>query len=298
METIEGIRVLGMTKQTSLKWAVSLSVFLTLLKGSVGFVSSSTALLASSLDSVMDTGISAVNYLAIRKGARPPDEEHAYGHEKIESLASYTEGVLIVIFAFLILRESFRRTLAGSTLYYSKIALLSILLATLVNLLLVGILHRAEQKTGGSLILKAEKAHYLMDILSYGVIFLSLCLVAWTNWSGWDVLGGILVSAYVISLAGRILIQAGNELVDHSLPRSSLEALDSLIRKHDPRVLSYHEMRTRKAGNKTFVDFHLVMRPNQSFEEAHEITESLIQAIKSRFSNADVTVHEDPEGGV
>jgi len=286
-----------LTRETSLQWAIGFSGFLTLFKGGVAFFCSSAALLASALDSFMDMGISSVNYIAVQKGAKPPDEGHAYGHEKIESLASYTQGMAILFFAFLFLREAFRRTLARNEVFHSEIALLTIGLAAFMNLVLVAILHRAQRKTG-SLILKVEEAHYSMDLFSYLLIFLAVGLVRWTSWSGWDLAGGVLLTFYVAFLAVKILIQAANELVDHSLARSSLEELDTLIRRHDPRVLGYHEMRTRRAGHKAFIDFHLVMKPRQSFEEAHEVTESLIQKIKSRFQNADVTVHEDPEGGV
>ena len=283
-------------KIVSLRWAIGLSGLLSLLKGGVGVFCSSAALLASAVDSLMDVGISSANYLAVRQGAKPPDWNHAYGHEKIESLASYTQGVIILIFAFLIFGEGLRRTLTGTIVSHSGFALVTIASASFVNLFLTGILGRAQKKTG-SLILKAERAHYLMDIYSYAAIFLALFLVRLTGWPGWDIVGAVLLAGYVAFLAVQILRQAANELVDRSLSRNALDALDALIRRH-PQILDYHEMRTRKAGNKTFIDFHLVMRPNQSFQVAHNITESLIQKIKSRFENSDVTIHEDPEGGI
>jgi len=283
-------------KRQSLGWAIGLSTFLTLLKAAGGIFCSSTALLASALDSFMDVGMSSVNYLAVSKGAKPADEDHAYGHEKIESLASYTQGLVILFLAFLIFTESLRRTLAGNLVFHSGVALVTIAAAALINFFLTGILSRAEKKTG-SLILKAEKAHYLTDIYSYLALFVALILVQFTGWAGWDLVGGILVAGYVAFLASRILKHAGDELVDRSLPKSVLDELDSLIRNH-PHVLDYHELRTRKVGTKTFLDFHLVMNPQLSFSEAHEITESLIQRVKSRFKEADVTIHEDPEGGI
>ena len=244
----------------------------------------------------MDIGISSVNYLAVQKGSKPPDQNHAYGHEKIESLASYTQGGIILFFAGLIFAESVRRTIVKNFVLHSEMALLTIGIAAVINFLLTGILDRAERKTH-SMILKAEKVHYLMDIFSYVAIFVALLLVRWTSWPGWDLVGGVLLAAYVALLAVQILIQAGNELVDRSLPKPALDELDTLIKTHDSRIIDYHEMRTRKASGRTFIDFHLVMQPNQRFEEAHAITESLIQKIRSKFQNVDVTIHEDPEGG-
>lgn len=282
-------------KIDSLTWAIGLSAFLAAGKAAAGFLCSSAALLASSLDSLMDTGISSVNYLSVLKGSKPPDSDHAYGHEKIESLASYTQGIIILACAIVIFVETARRSWHPAVFKHSWTALATVVAAGAVNLLLTFRLDRAEKKTD-SLILKAEKAHYFSDFLAYLVIFAALLLVRLTGWTGWDVLGGAAVAAYVAFLAGRILWQAGNELVDRSLPSGALDELDRLIRTHRG-VLSYHEMRTRKAGPRAFIDFHLVLEPRQSFERAHEISEALIQKIRARFSNADITVHEDPEGG-
>lgn len=282
-------------KIAGLRWAMGLSTVLAVMKGTAGFFCSSAVLLASALDSLMDIGISSVNYLSVKKGAKPPDMDHAYGHEKIESLASYTQGIVILIFAFLILAESFRRTLASSMVLHSGIALVTIFIASAVNLALTSILSRVEQETG-SLILKAEKTHYLMDVLSYALIFCVILLVKFTGWNGWDILGGILLAIYVGLLAFKILFQAGNELVDRSLSKNTLDDLDALI-GHHPGVVNYHELRTRKAGSRIFIDFHLEMKPDQAFEQAHETTESLIESIRTKFPNADITVHEDPQGG-
>ena len=284
-------------KLVGLRWAIGLSSLLTLVKGAAAFFCSSQALLASALDSFMDVGISSVNLLSVKQASKPPDQEHAYGHEKIESLASYSQGIIILIFAFLLFGESVRRTLRGNLVFHSGVALAAIGFAAAVNFIITAILKRAEQKTQ-SLILKTESIHYFMDILSYFVIFLALVLVRLTGWPGWDIVGGVFIGSYVAFLAVQILLQAANELVDRSLPKSSIEELNRLIRSHDSHILDYHELRTRKVGEKAFIDFHLVIEPNQSFQQAHGITESLIQKIKSKFSNADVTIHEDPEGGI
>ena len=186
----------------SLRWAIALSFLLTLVKGVAAFFTASQALLASALDSLMDMGISSVNLLSVHKASKPPDEDHAYGHEKIESLAAYSQGILILVFAFLLFGEGFRRTLAGSFIHRSGLALLVVGFSMAVNFLITAILQRAEQRTG-SLIVKVEKTHYFMDILSYAVIVVSLVLVRVTGWPSWDLVGGIFVVGYVVFLAGQ-----------------------------------------------------------------------------------------------
>ena len=282
-------------KIRALRWAIILSGFLSVLKTAGAFFCSSASLLASALDSLMDIGISSVNYLSVLKASKPPDKDHPYGHEKIESLASYTEGLVILVFAVLILVESIRRAFAGSAFQHPEAALPIVAIAILTSIVITAILQRAERRTD-SLILKAEKTHYAMDLLSHFFVVIAVAAVKWTGWAGWDVAGGLAVASYVGFLAAKISLRSAHELVDRSLPQSALDGLDALIKQQDG-VLGYHEMRTRKSGAKNFIDFHLVLRPTQSFEAAHETTESLIEKIRARFVNSDVTIHEDPEGG-
>lgn len=244
----------------------------------------------------MDVGLSSVNFFSIKKGAQPPDKEHAYGHEKVESLASYTQGIIFLFMAFTILGEAIRRVSKHNEVTHSTVALIVIVIAVLVNFLITIVLVRTEHKTK-SLVVKAERTHYTMDILSYVLIFIAIFLVRWTGWSGWDIIGGILLASYIAVLATQILIQSGNELIDHSLSKKILDELDILIREHDPAILGYHQMRTRKVGDKSFIDFHLVMKSRHSFPVLHEMTESLIEKIKNFVGNVDVTIHEDPEHG-
>jgi len=281
-------------KTRSLMLAVGLSGFLALIKGLAGFYCRSSALMASALDSFLDMGVSSMNYWSVKRGSKPPDSDHAYGHEKIESLASYTQGVFFLGLALFILWDTVQKIFNPRGIEHSTLALATIAIACLVNTVITLALHSSERKTG-SLILKTEKAHYSMDILSYFMIFAVLLLERWTHWIYWDVIGGILVAVYVSYLAVQILLQAGNELVDRALGKPYLDELDRIIMEHDPRVSGYHELRTRKVGDKFFIDFHLVLLA-QSLASAHNISESLIQKIKSRFENADVTIHEDPEG--
>ena len=276
--------------------AVILSGLLTVIKGAGAFLCSSTSLLASALDSMMDVGLSSMNLFSAWRSSKPPDDDHAYGHEKIESLASYTQGLVFVgLSAWLFLSSIFKLTYHGEV-SREGFGILVVVLALGLNLVITWNMSQSEKKTG-SLILKTEKAHYSMDILSHLLILAAFFLVRWTHGAFWDRWTGFILASYIMYLAVKLILQAGNELVDRSLPSGILRELDLMIRGHHAQILDYHEMRTRKVGEKYFIDFHLVLKSDQSFEQVHEITESLVEKIKLRFKNADVTIHEDPEEG-
>ncbi|HNV86198.1 MAG TPA: cation diffusion facilitator family transporter [Candidatus Omnitrophota bacterium] len=281
-----------MEKKTSLIWAIGFSSCLFIFKLGAALYCASQALLASALDSLMDIGISSLNLFSVKKSAEPPDEEHTYGHEKIESLASYTQGIAILLVSLVIAVNSVKKAFEGQEIFHTKAALIVIAVSSLANFAIIAILKKAQSKNE-SLILKAEGAHYLMDILSYAVIFTALLLVNLTDWHGWDFIGGLLVAGYVGYLAVEILLQAGSELVDRALPRRVIRELNVMIKRHDRRIVDYHELRTRKVGAKVFIDFHLEIEPRQSFKVAHDIADSLIEKIRKRYPNADVTIHED-----
>lgn len=281
------------TKTRILFLAIGFSLVLFVVKFSTGLITRSSSLLASALDSFMDFGVSFLNLLSIRKAADPPDEGHAYGHGKIESLASYTQGIIILLFSVGLVYGSILRFINPESLQ-AGLALWVVILSAFANLILTYYLEKAEKQTS-SLILRVEKTHYLMDLLSYAVIALALILVRLTGWHGWDSLGGLAVAGYVAYLAVDILIQAGGELVDQSLSAKILEEIDQIIGRHDERILSYHDLRSRKVGEKKFLDFHLVISPEQTLQQAHVISETLIAEIKKALGDVDVTIHEDIE---
>lgn len=281
-------------KAGGLGWAIGLAGLLCVIKTAAAFLCASQSLFASALDSFMDTGISTVNYLSVRKAAKPPDADHAYGHGKIESLAAYSQGLVILFSAVLLLAKTVQRAFSPATEVRSGAAIAVIIASMVINGVITLILERAQRRTH-SLVLKAEQAHYATDLSTYLMLLLALGLVKLTGWIFWDLAGAVLAAGYIISLAFKLMAQASHELVDTALPESALDELDRLIRNHDPKILSYHEMRTRKVGERMFLDFHVVIRKDQSFQEAHELTESLIEKLKAHFPKADITVHEDPE---
>ena len=275
--------------------AVGVAFLLTIVKFSTGLVTNSMAIMASALDSTLDMMMSALNFFAFRVASKPPDEEHAYGHGKVESLAALFQSLFIGASGAFVIVEALKRLIRGSYVSDLGLGIEVIFFSGIVTLLLSWRLNVLSKKNQ-SLILRTEKAHYTMDFASYVGVILALALVAWTRNVIWDLIVSILVAGYILKEAIHILKRAISELLDRGLSNTELNTIRMLILRHHPSIVGAHSLRSRMVGNQLFLDFHIEIRGEDNFKKAHDMTESLIDKIKIYHPNADVTVHFDPEG--
>jgi cation diffusion facilitator family transporter len=283
-------------KSGILKWSIATASFLTLLKFAVGLASSSMGLLASAVDSLMDVFVSSVNFISLREADKPPDHDHAYGHGKIESLASLFQSLLIGASGFYLITEAAKRLVLGET-----IELIDAALAVMVVSMIVTFLHvrqnQAAARQSGSLIVGTERLHFATDIWSNLGIIAALLLVRVTGNALWDLAIAVIVAAYIMKQSYGILRTSIDELIDRALPDEVQEELRQMILGFDKRILGVHNLRTRKIANRKFIEFHVELDKTLTFEEAHNLTEDLIEAIEKRHPDSDVNAHFDPEGG-
>ena len=275
--------------------SVGVALLLTVVKFSTGLMTNSMAIMASALDSMLDMMMSALNFFAFRVASKPPDDEHAYGHGKVESLASLFQSLFIGASGTFVIIEAVKRLIRGSYVSELGLGIGVIVFSGIVTFLLswrLDVLSRRNQ----SLILRTEKAHYSMDFVSYIGVISALILVGWTKNVVWDLIVSILVAAYILKEAIHILSRAVSELLDRGLSNTELQTMKMLILRHHPSIVGVHNLRSRMAGNLLFLDFHIEIRGEDNFKKAHDMTESLIEKIKAYHPNADVTVHFDPEG--
>lgn len=280
--------------------AVRLSILTAFLlmtfKVSVGLVTHSLGLIASSIDSLMDVLVSTVNLIAIKEAEKPADKEHLYGHGKIESLAGLFQSIIISMSGIYLVVESIKRLMFRVELHHVSVAIGVMIISMGATFLLVLKLKRVFQETH-SLVVGTEELHFTTDFITNAGIIAALILVGWTGSPLWDLVVAFLVACYILYQSFRILKKSIDELLDRALPVSEQKEIERIILNHDPRIVGFHNLRTRKIGSKQFIDFHFEIRGEENFSKAHELTESLIKRIKGRFQEADVTVHFDPEGG-
>ncbi len=283
-------------KTTAVLFSILTAFFLTFLKFSVGFLTHSLGLIASAVDSFMDMLVSTVNFIAIREAEKPADKEHLYGHGKIESLAGLFQSVIISVSGIYLVVESLKRLIFRVELDHIPTAITVMIASMVITLFLVLKLKQVFKETE-SLIVGTETLHFTTDFISTGGIIVALLLVHWTGSALWDVAVAFVIACYIIFQSFQILKQSVNELLDRAIPASEQREIEYIILNHDPRIVGFHNLRTRKIGTQRFIDFHFEIRGEENFSKAHELTESLIKRITDRFPESDVTVHFDPEGG-
>jgi ferrous-iron efflux pump FieF len=277
------------------KYCVGTVVVLILLKTVVSFRTSSLGLLSSAVDSCLDLFTSLVNWFSFIQSEKPADKEHPYGHGKIESLASLFQSLVISTSAFYLLYEAFSRYQQGFYQIQTTEALGAMCFSLGATFFLVQKLSHLS-KESHSLILKAEALHFQSDLWSGLGILFSLLLVHLTQQVFFDVLITLFIAFSILFHSWNLLLQSVDQLIDRALPEEEVAPMKEFILKFNPHICSFHHFRSRRLGTLRFIDVHIEIRGIHDFQEAHELTESLIRAMKKEFHDSDILVHYDPEG--
>lgn len=283
-------------KRNVLQLSIGVASLLALLKFGAGILTHSMGILASSVDSLLDVFVSTVNYFTLRKSEEPPDADHAYGHGKAESIAGLFQSLFISVGGILLIAESVRRLITRThDVVQLDLGLWVMLFSMAATLFLVYRLRAVVQKNP-SLVLDTERLHFSSDLSANVGVIIILFLVKQTNLVIFDLLISLAIAFYIFWLSMRLLRRSIDELMDREISPELHEKIRHIIFQHDSRIIDFHNLRTRRVGNKIFVDFHVVLRGVESFREAHRLTESLISDIQKEIPDCDLTVHTDPEG--
>lgn len=264
-----------------------------LLKAAVGVASGSIAILSSALDSAGDMLASFANFVFLVIAAKPPDEGHPFGHGKAENLAALLQGVILMAGAILLGFRAAERIRNPQALNPGLIEVVTMLASIVATVLVAGYLKRNAVRSESSA-LAGDALHYTSDILANVATILALILVRYTGNPLFDSIFGVSVACWIAWNSVYLIWNAGNDLMDPSLPDEEIAAVVQAIERTDPAVLSYQELRTRKAAGMRFVEFELCVDRRVSFERAHDATEAVKAKIRATFPRTIVTIHAEP----
>lgn len=286
-------------KHQSLRKFVYLSVFAAIatisIKGTAYFLTDSVGLLSDALESCVNL-IAAVTALFLLKLAeKPADDEHAYGHSKAEYFSSAVEGGLIVIAAFSIIWTAVPRIFHPQPIENVGVGLIVATGASLINLAVSLVLLRQGKKSH-SITLEADGKHLMTDVITSVGVLLGIGMVKLTGWMILDPLVALAVALNIIWTGYQLVRRSALGLIDTAIPATERMRIKRVIEEFRELNVDYHSLRTRQAGQRKFISFHLLVPEIWSIKEGHDFAEKVEYEIRELFPETQVTVliHLEP----
>lgn len=264
------------------------------LKSLAWWLTGSVALLSDALESTVNVATAIAALIAIRVAARPADRDHPYGHHKAEFFSAVLEGVMIIVAALLILREAWHGFLSPRMLDAPIEGLLVNMVASGINAWWCWVLISRGRRLK-SPALAADGHHLLTDVISSAGVVFGVALAVATGWAVLDPALAALVALNILWSGWRVMASSLSGLMDESVSTDMLEEIRAIISDEATGAIEAHDLRTRHAGPKTFIDFHLVVEGQTTVDQAHGICDRVEQALKQKLPEAMITIHVEPE---
>ncbi|WP_102106869.1 cation diffusion facilitator family transporter [Oceaniglobus roseus] len=274
--------------------SVFIGAFVLGLKALAWWVTGSVALLSDALESTVNVATAIAALIAIRVAARPADATHPFGHHKAEYFSAVLEGVMIVVAALLILREAYSGFLNPVALDLPIEGLLINGAATAVNALWAFVLIRRGRSLK-SPALVADGRHLLTDVVTSGGVAIGVLLAIVTGWWILDPVMAALVAVNILWSGSRVVQESLSGLMDEAVPQATLATVREVISREAGGAVEAHDLRTRHAGQATFIEFHLVVPGETTVFDAHEICDRIENALRDAIEGARITIHVEPE---
>jgi cation diffusion facilitator family transporter len=273
-------------------WLSIAAALMTMGTKALGYwLTRSVGLLSDALESGVNL-VAAVSALAaLTISAQPPDEEHAYGHQKVEYLSSGAEGGLIALAAISIIITAIERLIDPQPLSRLSLGLGLSAGASLINLAVGWVLIRIG-KRHHSIALEADGQHLLTDVWTSVGVLIGVGLVALTGWSILDPIVAILVAIQIGWTAYRLLRRSALGLIDTALPKAQVEAIEQVLGSYEG--VQHHALRTRQAGARSFISFHVQVPGDWSVQRGHDVLEAMEAQLRKMVPNATVFTHLEP----
>jgi cation diffusion facilitator family transporter len=256
-----------------------------------GLISNSLGLITDSIHALLDSMVTVILLLAARMAIKPPDEEHTYGHGKIESLGGLIGGIAIFLIAIFFIYESINRLQSPPpSILPGFFAIIGGLYTIGIDIFRIVILRRSISKIGGTT-LKADFYHALMDLGSTLVAIAGIVLVTYGFYSG-DFIAALILGGVLAVLSLKLIYRTSQELTDIISPELVKKVRQIISNTED--VIEVGAILMRRSGDTIFADVTISLRGDTSFDKAHEISNRVENNIKKEISNSEITIHFEP----
>lgn len=274
----------------------SLSVASVLIVGKLvaWAMTGSVSMLSSLFDSTFDLLASMVTAIGVRSALKPPDHDHRYGHGKAEPLAALAQAAFVIGSSLLLGFEAVNRFLRPQPLHNEIYAYAVTVGALVLTFGLIRFQQHVVNQTGSTAV-GADRLHYVGDLAANLAVLVAFALTRATGLDWFDPAFAMMIAGGMIWSAVKILRHALGSLMDAELPDAQRDEIIGYVRAH-PGVCGVHDLRTRTDGGRVFIELHVEMDGAQSLKAAHDLTERIMQDLRARMPNADIVIHQDPDG--
>jgi cation diffusion facilitator family transporter len=263
------------------------------LKVGAYFLTGSVGLLSDAAESVVNLVAAIIATWAVTYAAKPPDEEHAFGHYKAEYFSSGVEGALILVAAVSIAIAAWERLLHPQPLEQLGIGLGLSLVATAVNGALALAMLKASKRLR-SITLRADAHHLLTDVWTSVGVVLGLILVPVTHWLILDPIIALVVAVNIVWTGVRLLRETGLGLLDTAMPEPERRIVTDILASYDAQQVQFHALRTRVAASRRFISLHVLVPGAWTVKQGHDICEEIELAIVRSLPGTYVFTHLEP----
>jgi cation diffusion facilitator family transporter len=273
-----------------LKLSIAVAVATITLKTGAWWLTNSVGLLSDAMESVVNLAGATFALWMVVVAARPPDEDHPFGHHKAEYFSSGFEGVLIFIAALAIIWAAVNRLLAPQPLERLSIGLLlSVISSALNGALAWAMLKKAREHR--SMALEADARHLFTDVWTSAGVVVGLLAAAATGWLWLDPVIAIAVAANVAREGFSLVRRSADGLMDTALDPQAQQQIDEVLKGFEhPTTLRFDHINSRRAGQRQFVDLHMHMPPSWSLQRAAALRTSVEQALMAAVPGLRATI--------
>jgi cation diffusion facilitator family transporter len=263
------------------------------MKSAAYWLTGSVSLLSDAVESLVNLAGALMALSMLTIAARPPDEDHTFGHSKAEYFASSVEGILILGAAVAIAFTAVDRLLNPRPLEQMSIGLMISAGASVVNFVVARILMKAGKKYD-SITLEADSKHLMTDVwTSVGVIG-GLAVVAISGWTLLDPIMALLVAVNIVWTGFDLVRRSVNGLMDSALPEAERKIVTEVMEKYRAKQVDFHALRTRQAASRRFLSVHMLVPGNWTVHDAHHIAEDFEGDIRAILGDAVISTHLEP----
>jgi cation diffusion facilitator family transporter len=273
---------------------------LVILKLAVGLMIGSVSVISEAIHSGVDLLAAIIALFAVRKSGKPADDDHPFGHGKVENISGTVEALLIFLAAGWIIFEAVEKLRNPEPIDEAWLGIAVMLTSVLANIIVSKKLFLVGRETE-SVALLADAWHLRTDVYTSLGVFggLVVILAGGFFYPGVDLrwvdpVAAIGVALLIIKAAYHLTIESARDLVDAGLPAQEVNEVAKHIKSFAPTIRGFHRLRTRKAGASRFVEFHIRVDASMSVDESHRIADMITCSIKQHYPGTTVTIHIEP----